>query len=130
MNPRQFDNKSTTASLEARKLCRSFGNTMALRDLSFSVHPGEIFCLLGQNGAGKTTTINIFLGLLKPTSGDALINSVSILNRKSAPQALAYIPEVVQLYGNLSGTENLDFFSRLAGYRYTKDELQEILVRP
>lgn len=47
--------------LEAKKLCKRYGDTLALKELSLSVAPGEIFCLLGQNGAGKTTTINIFL---------------------------------------------------------------------
>ncbi len=109
--------------LQANKLCMRYGNTVALNDLSFSVAPGETFCLLGQNGAGKTTTINIFLGLIAPTSGDALINNTSVTKNKSIRNSIAYIPEIVQLYGNLSGLENLDFFSRLAGFVYSKDEL-------
>lgn len=113
--------------LEAKMLAMRFGDKLALKDLSFSVNPGEIFCLLGQNGAGKTTTINIFLGLLTPSSGDALVNSVSVVKEKTPQNALAYIPEVVQLYGNLTGIENLDFFSRLAGCKYTRDELQDFL---
>lgn len=106
-----------------------FGNKTALRDLSFTVKPGEIFCLLGQNGAGKTTTINVLLGLLKPSSGDVLIDTVSIINCTTPSNVLAYIPEVVQLYGNLSGLENLDFFSQLAGFRYAKKELQHFLLQ-
>ena len=57
--------------LETIKLSKNYNDKKALKALNLSVSPGEIFCLLGQNGAGKTTTINIFLGLLKPTSGDA-----------------------------------------------------------
>jgi len=120
---------ASSQSLEAQSLSMHFGNTVALDELSFSVQSGEVFCLLGQNGAGKTTTINIFLGLLKPTAGDVLINKTSIINRKSPPKEIAYIPEVVQLYGNLSGLENLEFFSRLAGHTYTKSELQHLLTR-
>lgn len=115
--------------LQAKKLCMRYDDKLALKDLSFSVAPGEIFCLLGQNGAGKTTTINIFLGLIEPTSGEALINNTSIVNSKSARSSIAYIPEIVQLYGNLSGLENLDFFSRLAGFIYTKKELISFLQR-
>lgn len=122
-------NNHTTNCLEAKGLCKSFGDTKALDNLSFQVKPGEIFCLLGQNGAGKTTTINIFLGLLAPTSGDALIDSESILKQKSVPSSIAYIPEIVQLYGNLTAIENLDFFSRLAGHRYTNVELEGFLDR-
>lgn len=115
--------------LQANKLCMRYDDTLAIKDLSFTVAPGEIFCLLGQNGAGKTTTINIFLGLLQPTSGEALINDVSAAKNKAAKNLIAYIPEIVQLYGNLSGLENLDFFSRLAGFVYTKEELESFLQR-
>ncbi|WP_420572890.1 ABC transporter ATP-binding protein [Kordia sp.] len=115
--------------LQANKLCMRYDDTLAINDLSFTVAPGEIFCLLGQNGAGKTTTINIFLGLLQPTSGEALINNQSASESNSIKNEIAYIPEIVQLYGNLSGVENLDFFSRLAGYNYTKEELTSFLQR-
>ncbi|WP_010520435.1 ABC transporter ATP-binding protein [Aquimarina agarivorans] len=113
--------------LEAKKLEKRYGEHIALKDLSFTVAPGEIFCLLGQNGAGKTTTINIFLGLLKPTSGEALINKTSVLENPQIRTSIAYIPEIVELYNNFSGIENIDFFSRLAGFKYTKDELVSFL---
>ena len=108
-------------------LCKRYDDKSALKDLCLSVKPGEIFCLLGQNGAGKTTTINIFLGLIEPTSGEALIDNVSVTNNKSKRSSIAYIPETVQLYGNLSGLENLDFFSRLAGFTYKETELIQFL---
>ncbi len=114
--------------LKANKLCMRYDDVMALSDLSFTVAPGEIFCLLGQNGAGKTTTINIFLGLIMPTSGEALIDGISA-KQKSARDVIAYIPEVVQLYGHLSGLENLDFFSRLAGFIYTEEGLKGLLKK-
>lgn len=113
--------------LQAKKLCMRYDDKLAVKDLSFSVAPGEIFCLLGQNGAGKTTTINIFLGLIEPTSGEALINDTSVTQNKSVRSSIAYIPEIVQLYGNLSGIENLDFFSRLAGFKYSREALTEFL---
>ncbi|WP_298423384.1 ABC transporter ATP-binding protein [uncultured Kordia sp.] len=115
--------------LQANKLCMRYDDTLAIKDLSFTVAPGEIFCLLGQNGAGKTTTINIFLGLITPTSGEALIDNHSTKDNKFAKNRIAYIPEIVQLYGNLSGLENLDFFSRLAGFIYSKEELNDFLLR-
>lgn len=115
--------------LQANQLTKSYGNTIALRELSFSVAPGEIFCLLGQNGAGKTTTINLFLGLLSPTSGDALIKGVPVTKNSKILREIAYIPEIVQLYGNLSALENLDFFSRLAGFVYSKKDLDQFLYK-
>ena len=47
--------------IEAKQLCRSFGEALAVDHLDLAIQPGEIFCLLGANGAGKTTTINLFL---------------------------------------------------------------------
>lgn len=114
--------------LRAKKLSMRYNDKLALKDLNFSVAPGEIFCLLGQNGAGKTTTINIFLGLIEPTSGEALIDNNSVTSNSSR-SSIAYIPEIVQLYSNLSGIENLDFFSRLAGFNYSEKELFQYLEK-
>jgi ABC-2 type transport system ATP-binding protein len=117
--------------LEAVQLGKQYDHsTAALSDLNLSIDSGEIFCLLGQNGAGKTTTINLFLGFIEATSGKALINGVEVRpNDPATKKFIAYIPEVVQLYGNLTGLENLDFFSRLAGYKYPPDELSAFLTK-
>ncbi len=116
--------------LEAIDLTKRYGTYEALSHLNLSVDKGEIFCLLGQNGAGKTTTINLFLGLLEPTSGEALLNGIVVKpNNNAVTKMIAYIPEVVQLYGNLSGLENLNFFSRLAGFKYSDTELSSFLQK-
>ena len=116
--------------LEADLLTKSYQGYAALRGLSISIHAGEIFCLLGQNGAGKTTTINLFLGFLEASSGRALINGVEVRPENTdTRKMIAYIPEVVQLYGNLSGLENLEFFSRLAGFTYPQAQLGAFLSR-
>lgn len=116
--------------LKAINLTKTYGKHQALSDLNLSVDKGEIFCLLGQNGAGKTTTINLFLGLIEATSGKAQINGETVTpNSYKTTQMIAYIPEVVQLYGNLSGLENLNFFSRLAGFKYSNSELANFLVK-
>lgn len=116
--------------LEAKELTKTYGKKAALTDLNLVVNQGEIFCLLGQNGAGKTTTINLFLGLLEATSGQALIGGLDVARNKMATnQMIAYIPEVVQLYGNLSGLENLDFFSRLAGHKLSSTDLSNLLTK-
>ncbi|PWV55883.1 ABC transporter ATP-binding protein [Chitinophaga sp. S165] len=116
--------------LKAEQLSKQYNGTIALNNLNLSVSKGEIFCLLGQNGAGKTTTINLFLGFTNATSGKATINGVEVKpNDTGTKKFVAYIPEVVQLYGNLSGIENLDFFSRLAGCRYSASELSAFLSK-
>lgn len=118
------------AVLEAIQLSKLYNGTEALSNLTLSIDRGEVFCLLGQNGAGKTTTINLFLGFIEATSGKACINSVEVKpNDTETKKFVAYIPEVVQLYGNLSGLENLDFFSRLAGFKYPSAKLEEYLLK-
>ncbi|MFT3947451.1 MAG: ATP-binding cassette domain-containing protein [Agriterribacter sp.] len=116
--------------VEAIDLVKQYNGHTALNKLNLRLKAGEIFCLLGQNGAGKTTTLNIFLGFIEATAGKALINGVDVKpGNNTSKKHLSYIPEVVQLYGNLTGTENLDFFSRLAGFNYRPDELEQFLLR-
>ena len=116
--------------LQAIQLGKQYHSTAALSNLNLSIEKGEIFCLLGQNGAGKTTTINLFLGFTNATSGEAKINEVTVKpNDAATKKFVAYIPEVVQLYGNLDGVENLDFFSRLAGFKYGKELLIDFLSK-
>ena len=116
--------------LQAMQLGKQYNGTAALSNLNLSIEKAEIFCLLGQNGAGKTTTINLFLGFTDATSGEARINDVTVKpNDAASKKFVAYIPEVVQLYGNLNGIENLDFFSRLAGFYYSKGKLTGFLTK-
>lgn len=114
--------------LRAINITKSYNGKVALKDVSFEVSKGEIFCLLGQNGAGKTTTINIFLGFIKKDGGLAFISNREV-GMDDTNELTAYIPETVQLYGNLSGVENLNFFSRLAGFSYSIAELEEFLSK-
>ena len=101
--------------LSATQLTKKYGPTTALDDLSLQVAPGEVFCLLGGNGAGKTTTINLFMGFLQPSAGAVHINGIDVAERPAETKRhLAYIPENLNLYGNLTGLENLQFFSGLA----------------
>lgn len=117
-------------ALQAVQLTKQYNGTTALNNLHLTIRKGEIFCLLGQNGAGKTTTLNIFLGFISATSGEALINGILVKpNDPATKKFIAYIPEVVMLYGNLTGLENLDFFSRLAGFKYQPSELQDFLAK-
>jgi ABC-2 type transport system ATP-binding protein len=118
------------ATLEAIELCKHYNGVTAVNKLNLLLKEGEIFCLLGQNGAGKTTTINLFLGFITPDSGKAIIKDTEVVNgNKDTKKFIAYIPEIVQLYGNLNGIENLDFFSRLAGSKYSTEQLKAFLIK-
>ena len=102
--------------IETVDLKKSFGNLNALEDLSFKVQKGEIFGIAGPNGAGKSTLISILTTVLKPTSGDIFINGLSI--RKDVPEIkkiIGYVPQETALYLQLSGLDNLKFWSSVYG---------------
>jgi ABC-2 type transport system ATP-binding protein len=102
--------------IEAVRLTKTFNGATAVDTLELQIRPGEIFCLLGANGAGKTTTINLFLNFIPPTSGEARISGLNVVDHPlETKKRLSYIPEQVMLYRNLTGLENLRFFSRLGG---------------
>ena len=116
--------------LIAENLSKTYGDYKALNNLNLELNKGEIFALLGQNGAGKSTTINIFLGFVKPTEGAAKINGISVIDHlEETKKFIAYIPETVLLYPNLTGVENLKFFSSLAGFDYDNEALTNFLSK-
>jgi ABC-2 type transport system ATP-binding protein len=98
---------------------------LVLKGVSLQVQKGRIVALLGANGAGKTTTINLFLNFIEPTSGAAMIKGLDVTKEPlETKRHIAYIPEQVMLYKNLTGLENLEYFSALAGHEeYSRAEL-------
>lgn len=123
--------RHTGAVLEAKQLTKRFGDVVALDALDLAIGPGEVFCLLGANGAGKTTTINLFLNFTEPTSGTARIAGLDVVEQSlETKRHVAFIPETVMLYRNLSGLENLEYFATLAtGRRFPPDELRAFLTQ-
>ena len=117
--------------LEATRLTKRYNGVTALDALDLTVRPGEVFCLLGANGAGKTTTINLFLNFVEPSAGTARINGIDVTEQPlETKKYVAYIPETVMLYRNLTGLENLEYFSALAGRPdYTRADLLEFFKR-
>ncbi len=123
--------KGRVSLLEARGLSKRYGATQALDALDLAIAPGEVYCLLGPNGAGKTTTINLFLGFVAPSAGQALIGGADVSTHdRETKRRTAYIPEQVMLYRNLSGLENLEYFTALGGKGPpVRERLTEILVQ-
>jgi len=114
--------------LVAEDLSKSYGGRVALDRLCLEVQAGEVFCLLGANGAGKSTTINLFLGFLYPDAGRALVAGRPVAaDPLAARRQLAYIPELVTLYPNFTGVENLAYFSELTGQHFDKTRVVSLL---
>ncbi|HZV01958.1 MAG TPA: ATP-binding cassette domain-containing protein [Planctomycetota bacterium] len=102
-------------------LVRMFGTFTAVDHVGFEVRRGEIFGLLGPNGAGKTTTFRMLCGLLPATSGELRVAGVDLHTaRASARQKIGYVAQKFSLYGQLSVSENLDFFASAYGLTGTR----------
>jgi ABC-2 type transport system ATP-binding protein len=115
---RPLEKRDGEAVVQVRDLVRRFGNFTAVDRVSFEVGRGEIFGLLGPNGAGKTTTFRVLCGLLSATSGRLSVAGVDLRRaRASARQRIGYVAQKFSLYGQLSVTENLEFFASAYGLR-------------
>ncbi|MCS7060441.1 MAG: ATP-binding cassette domain-containing protein [Anaerolineae bacterium] len=118
--------------VQARGLCKHYGNVIAVQDVSFEIRRGEIFSLLGPNGAGKTTTISILSTLYTPTRGDALIAGHSITRDPTAVrQIIGVVPQEIALYDDLTARENLIFWGRMYGLsgRALQRRVDEVLAQ-
>jgi macrolide transport system ATP-binding/permease protein len=116
--------------LEARSLTKYYNHTAAIRNVSFSVLPGEILGYLGPNGAGKSTTVKILTGLIEPSEGQIFYQGRSVHDDFTAFQRrIGYVPEEAHLYPHLSGREYLQLAGRLRGIprRVLEPKMDEFL---
>lgn len=103
-------------AIEVKNLSKVFGNFKAVNDISFNVKQGEIFGFLGANGAGKSTTIRMLIGILEPSSGDALVGNYSIMNEADKVKTqIGYMSQKFSLYNDLTVEENIRFFAGVYG---------------
>jgi len=100
--------------LKIENLCKAYGGTNAVIDLSLDIPSGEVFGLLGPNGAGKTTTLKMIPGLVVPDRGRIEVNSIDTSEYpESARAQIAYVPDEPTIYPRLSGREFLRFTGRM-----------------
>ena len=109
-------NGSVQPAITASRLVRTFPDVRAVDDLSFEVHTGEIFGLVGPDGAGKTTTLRMLAGIMTPDSGSATVAGFDVVRDPEAAKLhLSYMPQRFGLYEDLTVDENIRFYSDLFG---------------
>ena len=106
------------AAIDVRDLTRRFGAFTAVDRLTFDVQPGEIFGFLGANGAGKSTTIRMLCGLLRPSSGTAIIDGIDVArNPEAVKRRIGYMSQRFSLYEPLTIDQNIRFYGGIYGLR-------------
>jgi ABC-2 type transport system ATP-binding protein len=118
--------------IEVKNLTKIYeeGNILAVDDISFSIHKGEIFALLGPNGAGKTTTISMLATLLFPTKGEALVNSYNIQKEPDlVRKSIGIVFQEPSLDSEMKGGENLELHGILYGMpkKQRREKIKEVL---
>ncbi len=104
--------------LEVQHLRKSYGDHLAVADVSFDLASGEVLGLLGPNGAGKSTTMMMIAGLLMPDSGDVILDGIKFDARSASHRRdLGVVPQDLAIYPELNAWENLRFFGKLYGIR-------------
>ena len=100
--------------VSVNNLSKNFSSLEAVKEISFSINESEILGLLGPNGCGKTTTIGMMLGLLKPTSGEVIINGLNVeKNRINLLKKMNFISPYIELPKKLTVKENLMVYGKL-----------------
>lgn len=107
-------------AVQLEGITKSFGDQVAVRELSLTLYEGEIFAFLGPNGAGKTTTLKVTTGLLRPDAGTVRVCGLSLRHQAlQAKQHIAYVPDQPFVYDKLTGREFIHFTRDMYGVSET-----------
>src|SRR5215468_630112 len=115
-----LETRNLTVEFKARSSAN--GKKIAVNDLNLNVQAGEVYGFLGPNGAGKTTTMNVLLGFVNATSGDAFLFGVDV-REPIARQRIGYLPELTYYYKFLTAEEILRFYARI--FRIPKEQTEK-----
>ena len=127
-----MSSKEKHIAIKAENITKVLGDFTAVDHISFEVEKGEIFGFLGANGAGKTTAMRMFCGLSVPTSGTATVAGFDVYKEtEKIKKNIGYMSQKFSLYGNLTVTENLNFFSGIYGIprKELKTKCNELLQK-
>lgn len=118
----------TTPIVQVKNLNKTIKGKHLIKDVSLDFYPGQITGFLGPNGAGKTTTIRMMTGLMHPTSGEVVINGVSL--QKNFEGAIGHVGVIVEnpeMYKYMSGYKNLEHFARM--HKVPKSRIDEVVAQ-
>ena len=117
-------------AIKINNLTKKFGNTIAVKNINFKIKRSSIVGLLGPNGCGKSTTIGMMLGLIKPSSGNVIINEQDIENnRTKLLEKMNFISPYIELPKKLSVEENLKVYGRLYGVKNLKEKINDLMEK-
>lgn len=112
------------SAVKTEDLFKTFDQIQAIQEINLTIERGELIGLIGPDGAGKTTLLRLLVGLLKPTSGRVWIEDIDMSkNQRKIKDIIGYMPQHFSLYGDLSVSENMKFFSDL--YKVPRDQYEE-----
>src|SRR5919198_5678083 len=97
------------AQIVVQNLHKAFGEFVAVRDSTFTIHDGEFFCLLGPSGCGKTTTMRMIAGLELPTAGRILLDGADVTMQRAAQRDIAFVFQLFALYPHMNVRANIAF---------------------
>ncbi|HAP34408.1 MAG TPA: multidrug ABC transporter ATP-binding protein, partial [Bacteroidetes bacterium] len=116
-------------ALEIKSVSKTFGEIIAVDDISLTVNRGEMFALVGPDGSGKTTTIRMLCGIVQATRGNLQVLGFDVQKQKDeVKKRIGYLSQKFSLYGDLTIDENIEFFAEIHGvydYHARRDELLE-----
>ena len=117
-------------SIEVQNLSKKYQEQLAINEISFKVNSGEIVGFLGPNGAGKSTTMKIISCFIKPTSGDVLVDGVSIdKDELSVKSKIGYLPEHNPLYEDMYVRESISFIAQMHNIKNIKVAVQGVIKK-
>lgn len=115
-------------SLIVSKIQKKYNQQIAVEDISFEVHPGEVVGFLGPNGAGKSTTLKMIAGILAADAGKITINNVEVgVDKVDAKKFVGYLPESNALYKDLYIKEYLHFLANVHALKNTPARIKEVI---
>ncbi|MBU63631.1 MAG: multidrug ABC transporter ATP-binding protein [Opitutae bacterium] len=119
-----------TPMIEAKGLCKYYGDFIAVEDLNFEINEGEVVAFLGPNGAGKSTTMKMLTGFLAPSAGTSRICGLEVSeNRAEVANRIGYLPENGPLYEEMTPIDLLNFFgdARSMSKNLKADRIEKVI---